>query len=205
MPHFCGSQKSVNGLAVCLTEELFHFLCEAAFFLIAAVVQLLVHFFNCLLLCSAELGRYFQVNRDHQVAHASGSQTLDALTFQTENRPRLCACRNMVADFSVQCRNSDVTSESCLFKCDRDFNAKIRSRSLKQRVVLYTENDIQISCRAAVFARFTLSSDRNYRIGIYACRDIDIDLDLFSDLSGSAAIRTRCIDDLSGASAVRAR
>ena len=153
------------------------------------------------LLLAGQIGRYFQINSDILVSAASAVDIRDTLISQAEYSRRLRSFRNIVFYLAIDSWDNHLITQHGLREGDWNFAPNIEAISLKQRVRTNSGCDIDISCRSAIDAMVTLSTQDEGLSIIDTCRNINLEFDGFTDSTHSLTFIAGILDDLTGTGA----
>ena len=131
------------------------------------------------------------------------SERRNTLAAETYLRVGLGSRFYLVLNLAVDGLDLDRTSKGCCCEGDRYCGEDGCLLAHKYRASGYGYLNEKVSSLAAVRSGLSFSCDTDALSVVDTCRDLDLNLLLAGDISGTVAVRALLLDDLTGTSAVR--
>src|SRR5262245_31946481 len=120
-----------------------------------------------ILLFSREFRRNDDVHSDIEIASSRSAALGDTAPFDAESRTGLRSRRNgKLLIFAVDSRHCDLSAKGSLRECDWNVTVEVMVTSFEELVLLYAENDVQISGRTTFCPGVALSRHSHLRTGV---------------------------------------
>src|SRR4029077_3869418 len=145
-------------------------------------------------LIACKLGRRDDADIHIQVAFAPSMRIRQSFALQANDGTSLRAFGNGNFLFAIQARNSEFGAKSCLRNTYGDRAIKVRAAALKEQVLFYIENDVEITGRRAIGAGLALIGNANTGLRIDARRNAYLDRARPLHPAASSAFRTLLAD-----------
>ena len=169
---------------------------KATAFLIVFIAAFLFKLAQQIFLLLAEIFGNLHRDTDVLIALDVGIQAGDSPSLQLKDIAGLSALVDLITDLAVQCGNNDLATQRCLDEGDGKFAPDIVTAPLKDGVGTNPNLHDQIAGRTAIGPGIAMTANAHDLPVIDPGGDIDLNLMLLADTSGSATDTAGGFDDL---------